>query len=123
MVRDKRKKIKKYLKKWITPLGLGWWKIDIFYIDDPATILNEFKTGDGEGIVRATVKPQWEYGVASINFNLPAFNNLDDDEIERVVIHELVHILVNEMRESEMHHEERVVTGLTKAFMWTREAR
>jgi len=43
---------------------------------------------------------------------------MDGDEIERAVVHELCHILVNEMREDEIHHEERVVTGLQKAFMW-----
>jgi len=113
-----KKIIRKCLNKWITPLGLAWWKIDVYYHVDKKHIKKVF----GSSRTRAQVNSDWRYGDATVHFNLPAFTNLSDGEIEMVVLHELVHVLVCEMREGEMHHEERVVTGLTKAFMWTREA-
>jgi hypothetical protein len=112
--------IKKYLKIWIYRLGRGWWEIDIRYYDDPATIVRTFSDpGNGAMLTLAMTTVQWVYTQACIEINLPAFDGMEESKIERVVIHELCHILVNEMREGEIHHEERVVTGLTKAFLWT----
>lgn len=102
------------------PLGLLWWHIDISYIDDAKELARlEYLVGDK--IVLGRTYVDWRYGTATIYFNLPGFVGLDDEEVELAVLHELVHILVNEMREGERHHEERVVTGLTKAFLWVRE--
>ena len=112
-----RKKIRKYIDKWQTSLGLGWWKVDVYYHVDKKHI----KKVLGSNRVRAQVNSDWRYSEATIHFNIPAFIYLEDHEIETVVLHELVHILVCEMREGKMHHEERVVTGLTKAFQWVRE--
>jgi predicted metallopeptidase len=47
------------------------------------------------------------------------WNKLTTDQRRALIDHELCHILVNEMREGDISHEERVVTGLTKAFLWT----
>ena len=57
-----------------------------------------------------------------ITIYLKAIKHLDADGIERVVIHELMHVLVNEIREGELHHEERVATQLQKAFSWVKGA-
>lgn len=126
-MKDKRtKKIKKIicaaLNKWLRPLGLLWWKIDIFYSDNPTDVLREFGSDD-DGIVLARTFADWRYGTASIHFNVLDINEarLDSKEIEQVVLHELCHILVCEMCEGEKHHEERVVTCLTSAFTWVSE--
>jgi len=44
---------------------------------------------------------------------------MENDQIEMTIVHELCHALVNEMRKDGIDHEERTVTALTKAFLWT----
>lgn len=46
---------------------------------------------------------------------------MSDEEIEYVVVHELMHVFLNEMREQGQQHEERVATLLAKAFLWVRD--
>lgn len=110
--------IKAAFAKWIPRLGLAWWDIDIAYYDDPKEIIGRFRIIESGEIVPATVTAQWMYADAKISINLPVFDEIEPALIERIIVHELCHILVNEMREDDIHHEERVVTGLTKAFFW-----
>jgi hypothetical protein len=107
--------------KWIPRLGLAWWDIEVAYYDDPREIVDRFRV-DEDGLVAANLTANWMYAMAKIQINLPALAHLSPDHIERIAVHELCHILVNEMREGELHHEERVVTGLTKAFFWVEDA-
>lgn len=109
--------IKASLGCWLKPLGLLWWYIEVVYYDDPAEVLQRFGNDSGK-IVAARTYAEWQYATAKIEFNLLAICEMNSDEIEHIVVHELFHILVNEMREGEMHHEERVVTTLTKAAFW-----
>ncbi len=118
----KLEQVKTAFAKWIPRLGLAWHDIEIVYYDDPQEIINRFRIIDTGEMVPATVTAQWMYADAKISINLPAFEFIESFNIERVVVHELCHILVNEMREGELHHEERVVTGLTKAFLWVEDA-
>lgn len=118
---DRESVIRACFEKWLQPLGLLWWKVDILYYDDPSEILKHFHVDD-DSITLARSYSDWRYGTAKVIINLPALAELSPDEIETVIVHELVHVLVNEMREGELHHEERVVSCLTKAFLWTREA-
>jgi hypothetical protein len=113
------KKVKAAFAKWMKPLGVLWWNIEIVYFDDPKKIKKLFEK-DEDKLVLAKTYVEWKYMDATIGINVPAFKDLSDDEIERAVVHELLHVLVNEMREKEVHHEERVVTTLTKAFFWVR---
>lgn len=89
--------------------------------------------GDEAG---AQVVSSWFYKTAEIDFNCLNLHDLTTVEIERTVLHELCHLLVNEMREwggkygereeAWSHHEERVVTDLSMAFLqtkyWERES-
>lgn len=60
----------------------------------------------------------WPYKTAYIRAYLPDLAGYADDHLQFVVTHELLHVVVNEMRnyqESDgLHHEERVVTHLTQ---------
>jgi hypothetical protein len=114
--------IKAAFKKWLKPLGLLWWEIDIHFIEDPAAVVKTFRDPGEDFNVCAVTYTKWQYASASIDVNVPAFAGLDPDKIERIVVHECCHVLVNEMREGEIHHEERVVTQLTKAFFWVEAA-
>lgn len=110
--------LKECFATWITRLGLAWWSIEVHYYDDPGEIVRLFRQIDSGGVVPAFVDANWMYAEAKISINLPAFDDMTPEKIERIVVHELMHILVNEMREGELHHEERVVTQLTKAIFW-----
>jgi hypothetical protein len=114
--------IEKYLEKWVTPLGLGWWKIDMIYYDDPGEIVDKFKSEDDGYLVLAKVFAKWQYMEATIYINLPGWADLEEEKIEKAIVHELCHILVNEMREDDILHEERVVSTLQRAFMWVIDA-
>lgn len=113
--------------KWLPMLGLEWWTIDIEY--HRAGISN----GEEDWTTNARCNAKWEYMRATIAFNMLAVMDLSSDELERIFVHECCHILVCEMREwgpekmleaeqyQSIKHEERVVVGLTKAFLWTYE--
>jgi hypothetical protein len=112
-----RKLIRGLMEKWTYRLGLRWWSVDIYYYKGKRA-RKYFNAGENETVLARTFA-DWRYATANIHINLPAFDGMTDTEIERTVVHELCHILVNEMREGELHHEERTVTWLTKAFFWT----
>lgn len=117
-----RARCQRVIGEWLQPLGLLWWETTINYYDDPA----EFPGGAGSGDshVAARVWAQWEYLQATVAINVPEVARMDDDRLERVLVHELCHILVAEMRADPdvcTDHEERTVTQLAKAFIWTRD--
>ena len=109
-----KKRVTKYLKKWTYLLGLRWWQIYVCWSDD-----HDSFNRDGSTVVARTFS-DWRYMTATVTFYLPAIKDKTDEELEMYVIHELCHVLVNEMREQGIDHEERVVTTLQKAFFWTR---
>jgi len=113
--------IKKYFKKWLKILGLLWWEINISYYTDPSEIVKQFAQMGEDYLVAMKVDADWRYARAYISVNVPAFDGMAEWKIERAIVHELTHTLVNEMRAGDIDHEERVVTGLTKAFFWVEE--
>lgn len=114
-----RKLIDRYMNKWTYCMGLGWWRVDGYYLKGKEAKKEFPRNGQDTTLARAYA--DWRYSIASVYFNMPAIKGMEPKEIENMVIHELCHVLVNEMREGELHHEERVVTTLTKAFLWTDE--
>ncbi len=121
-IKRTKRMIRAALNKWLKPLGLLWWDVTIHMYDDPSDLAQVFRDAGSSLTVVANTEVNWIYGTAVINLNVPALRGLSQREIERVIVHECCHILVNEMREGEAHHEERVVTGLTKAFLWAEAA-
>jgi len=118
-----KKKIIKQCKKsfdfWTTWLGLRWWHVDAVYCADWKSVSSEF--GDENVVGRCYA--DWKYLKATIYINvlLMVEQGYNREEIDQVVLHELTHVLVNEMREEGIEHEERVATTLTKAFLWVRD--
>lgn len=109
-------------EKWIKALGLAWWDIDVHAYDDPAEVVRLFANGDNSATIAAIATANWMYGSGKVEVNLLALAGIPQDQLDRIVVHELMHFLVNEMRENELKHEERVVTNLTKAFFWALDA-
>ncbi len=111
-----RKRVRKFVKPWLHVLGLGWYEaIEFHWYDNEKDFR---KSADGTVLMR--VWSDWRYMTATVAVNVPAVARLTDTQLERAVVHEFVHVLVNEMREKGIDHEERVVTMLTKAFFWVR---
>ena len=115
---EKRKKqVKAIFDKWIKHLGLGWYQIDLNWKAGDAP-----ERGDGY-IVAMNVVSRWMYRTATINIWLEELPD-DDWKLEKMVLHELCHILVEPMRDPEQgctDNEEAVVEGLARAFLWTVE--
>lgn len=111
-----RKRFERLWREVARPIGMGWWDVNFIYSTDE----KEFDSGD-QCTVLMRCTADWRYGLAVINVNVNYIDELSDELLERYFIHEMMHILVNEMRQKEdcLAHEERVVTGLTKAFEWS----
>lgn len=127
---EQKDRIKAIYDRWDQVLGLRWWTVKQVWVRDLDGFQSE-SNGHTSFIVHARTTASWPYMTATISFNLVDMANLDDKDAERVVVHELCHILVNEMRydetvsglahgENGRMHEERVVTTLAQAFLRVR---
>lgn len=114
--RKQVKRIKKLIKKWHQPL-VGWWRVSHVY----------YREGLGpeyrEAGALACADAQWEYLLATISWDMPEVARTGDDYLEYAFVHELAHLMVNEMagEVQDVRHQERVVTQLARAFVWIRE--
>ncbi len=102
---------------WIIHMGLRNWDIEIILED-------MIESPEGESIAVGCTFSRWEYLSATVKCNMSELEKCSQKEIEEHIVHELCHILTNEMMEEEdkMKHAERVVTTLTRAFMWTKNS-
>lgn len=114
-----RNRARRYFEQWTYLLGLRWWDVQVRWYDNE----RDFRKASGATTdnVAMRISADWRYVAATIWVNVPAIAELSDEELERSIVHELCHVLVSEMHESGEGHEERVVTMLSKAFMWVRE--
>lgn len=112
-----RKRCRNYLNTWIPLLSLQDYRIRVNYYDDSADFPGA--SDYSEGIMLARVSCQWEYLDVTIAVNVPAIARLSEEEIEETIVHELCHIIVNEMSSEcvERKHEERVVTNMARTFL------
>lgn len=106
--------IRKYAKWWIRWTGLGYWTINLDYED-------VVRMDHGGYDTCAVCECDWKYQQATITFGLDKLRGMKKDTIERTVLHELMHIFLNEMRADGIDHEERTATQLAKAFIWVRD--
>ncbi len=106
-------RVKKYLDKWYEA-GFGWWRIT--YVWD-----RSYNTGNDE--VAAECSAHWQYRTAQITFFLPVIQETkDEDELERIVVHELCHVLIASTQNFETSDlremTEYATENVTKALMW-----
>lgn len=108
-----KKLIRKYFTYWVHWTGLGYWSIK-------AVMSSEINERPNDSYLAGYCDVEWKYLTACITFYPKAMRHLTEEEIEVAVIHELMHVMVNETREGGMEHEERVCTQLQKAFSWVK---
>lgn len=127
--RTQRKRLKTLQDKWVGTLGLRWWHTTFVYSREPL----KSEAAEGRTCLAQTIV-DWEYLNATITFDMQAIADESDDDLEMAFVHECMHVFVHEMRmwaglevthekqEEAMKHEERVVTQLTNAVIWSRKA-
>ena len=101
------------LKHWISVTWLGWWKIDVVYLST-----FDMLQGDSDNTIDtvATCETNWKYMEATITVHEEKLERVKDSEIADLVLHELMHVVLNEMREDGIDHEERVATFLARSM-------
>ncbi len=120
-----RKRVKKILHKWINQMGMKWFHFDIEY----------FRVYDetSRGCAAKAIYDRWMYRDFELHFFLPAIDDLkDDDDVERVIIHELTHCLTAplacNMQGTDTNDKyrrdliEQTTEIITAAFDWTYRA-
>lgn len=100
--------IDKLMDELVHAMWLGHWQINAVYE------WNGIKTTDGTLPAAQVEGADWRYMHAKIRFDVPTCSTMEPHELRDVVIHELLHCLVNEMREDGIDHEERVVSHLQR---------
>ena len=110
--------------KWVEPLGLGAWTLSIVCYRDSG----EYQEITGCGPASAALcDASWQYQDARISFNCPKWLLMSENEQERVMLHELCHLLLAEldmcMKFEDHHHIEHVTTTLAQAFWWVQRQR
>lgn len=112
-----QKRVLAMCKFWRQETGLGYWKITYKWCRESIPDHEE---------AAGVCKCDWMYQHATIFFNLDQLKDMDDEDAEKIVIHEHMHIFLNETRyfneENGIKHEERVASALTSAFWWVRKA-
>lgn len=115
--------------RWITLTGCGWDHVELLWSDQYFSVEKDGHPPD----CLAYCDADWRYLHASIVFSVPKLAEKFDQgqpknpsEIRELVVHELMHVLLNEMREYDksdhtgtVGHEERVATRLARAFTYT----
>ena len=116
---DKQKFIvQRFLASWVPILGLDHWHIDILYHSEPPENWSKGQVGG--------CCVQWKYKEVTLGFLLTSLSDATEKRLEYIVVHELCHTVVNQMRgtmnwdHNDMANEERVVTEMAYAFIRAR---
>lgn len=124
---EQKKRIKGLIKKWIRPLGLGWWELTYLYTrgvhnDEEPTTYRPFNGKNGAFTCIMQVTTDYYYKTATMEFFLETCMNYNDEQIERYFVHECMHIFLKSMSTKQKADEEELVaTHLASAFIWVRE--
>ncbi len=105
------RRLRALFKKWTPKLGLTDWDIAIELAPPLPAVDSVVDTA-------ADCHAIWEYERATIRFAEEYVETCDDSMLENHVVHELMHVMLNELRrEHKMPNEERTATRLTRAFL------
>lgn len=125
---EQKARVERLFERWVRTIGLGWWRIQ--YVWHREEKRGDTTLAEGDTCVM-DCRADWRYLHATINVYLPTIVEEDDERLEYLCVHELMHIFLNEMRASLPtqeeanamgEHEERVATTLAHGFLWARKA-
>lgn len=117
-----KQRILVYIDKWFKQIGLGWFKVNFVW-----------DRSISDGRAGSTVS-SWQYKEATITWFLLVTNDMSDDDIERLVVHEFSHVLLSGLAQTQecdaglcagtlsSQVNEYTTTLVTDALIWAREA-
>lgn len=118
-----KNRVRALMSKWQNLLLLEQWQSFSVYYE--RGLFSEDEDGHSSDVT-GFCQVDWKYKRAAITFSMLRVAQNDDRELEYVVLHEIGHALVNQMREFKyfdgdnygqvMPHEEHVVTNLALCF-------
>lgn len=112
--------MRKLAEKWTWALALDTWKIDVRFEREPGP-------SDAHGWHECMqVNLQWAYQEATISVFVPSLEGLSDQDVERMFLHECMHILTGELAPANpstafREHFEHVATMLSLVMMRTQD--
>lgn len=113
-----KKHVERLLTKWKPILGLEGWTIGLAYTNQS----HPQDYHDGKTTTFDVVS-DWKYMNAMITCYVPALLDTDKLYLEHIVIHELMHLVLGELRDTRsysedvyMDHEEHAASTLAVAF-------
>ena len=119
---EHKARIQKLLTRWVTPMGLNWFKVDVTWDRSYAK----------DGSAAITDMSNWKYRDFGITFYMPTCADMNDEELEKLVVHELCHVLLapiscNMEGTDDNDHYRRDIMELNteivaSAFLWVRHA-
>ena len=84
--KDQVPRIQRAIDKWLPLLDMP--HMDVRHVFVPAR-------REDDTDCPADTEAKWQYRYAGINYYLPNFCSMDDEDVEKTVLHELVHVLIN----------------------------
>lgn len=104
-----QQRIRDMLEYWRSALYLDEWHVNLQFTRGP------WQTDGAEQPIGECLA-QWEYRRATITWDTEETRKFDDEGLRHLVFHEAMHILLNEMREDGLKHEERVCETLARVL-------
>jgi hypothetical protein len=118
--RKQRDRVRALADEWVRPLGLCWWnRVEFHYYTGKKECERLFGRGDDAQAIMITYA-DWRYLEARVKVNLRALEAIDGDMLEQYILHELMHLFLDEASEGKRHIE-RACTRLAQAFGWVRD--
>lgn len=124
-------RIRAAFDRWREVLGLDEWEVTLSY-HDAEYVRRDGAGGSAEAFGMTTV--DWEYRRATLDFRVDMAAEESDDDVEYVVVHEAMHVLLNGQRAMraaseggaaylnyERLFEEHTATTLARAFIRARK--
>lgn len=110
-------RIRKLWKKWGSIHGLNEQWLNLEY---------DRERSEDSPSEAAMTSWRWHYKHASVTFRIPACKDLDDEQLENVVVHEMAHILTGAMASAVPTEDKNLMEFSTetvaRALIWAREA-
>lgn len=113
-----RQRVRDLATWWQPKLALNEWEINHYF----HRVSSDMPDGHA-GQATAVCRPHWEYLLAAIHWDLSTLADVEDDMLERVFVHELMHIHLAETRakKDRSAHQERVATELALSFVFLKK--
>lgn len=123
-----RQRVEACFNHWLWRMRvIGVWQITFHWIRHHSIKIPE-KAGIFDEITHFETVTDWDRLTAGVAVYLQTIDDLNDDELSRAILEEIVHILINEMREWRYYdertddakmfvsHEERVAAWLVRSI-------